>query len=309
MPAGLSGGLGDVVQMGERQRAGDRGLDQQRIEPEPAQTGGHHSSVYVHPDRHDEIIAFHLRRLTAAREEQLGHNDMWFVRYRTSEDTDHLRVRVRSAPGAWATAAEQVGIWVDELRRERSVHGLRLDIYHPEVGRYGHGSAMAAAERVFVTDSRVASEALAGYSSDSDEPSRTAVTVASMCDIAVAFLGSADAAASWFVRRPPQHQSDGAARPERATIDEAIAFGRRAFTGDPNDRHPGSDAHQSRAAALRDYRGRLPEHLHPDAVLASLLHMHHNRVVGIDTGHEAICLRTARYAALSWTTLRPQDRP
>ncbi|MGH3991884.1 MAG: hypothetical protein ACRDSN_05405 [Pseudonocardiaceae bacterium] len=36
-------------------------------------------------------------------------------------------------------------------------------------------------------------------------------------------------------------------------------------------------------------------------MLVDLLHMHHNRVAGIDAADERVCLRLARAAALSWT--------
>jgi len=32
----------------------------------------------------------------------------------------------------------------------------------------------------------------------------------------------------------------------------------------------------------------------------SLLHMHHNRLVGVDRAREAVCLRLARQAAVTW---------
>jgi len=35
-------------------------------------------------------------------------------------------------------------------------------------------------------------------------------------------------------------------------------------------------------------------------VLESLLHMHHNRALGVDRDGEAICRHLARQAALAW---------
>ncbi|MEV7394071.1 lantibiotic dehydratase C-terminal domain-containing protein [Streptomyces sp. NPDC091215] len=58
-----------------------------------------------------------------------------------------------------------------------------------------------------------------------------------------------------------------------------------------------------RRRRLGEYRQALEEAgTEPSGVLPSLLHMHHNRVAGIDQDAEAACRRLARTAALSWTT-------
>jgi thiopeptide-type bacteriocin biosynthesis protein len=43
----------------------------------------------------------------------------------------------------------------------------------------------------------------------------------------------------------------------------------------------------------------LPEGLEPAAVLDSLLHMHHNRMRGVDRDDEAVCRQLARRAAVT----------
>ncbi|WP_308407619.1 lantibiotic dehydratase C-terminal domain-containing protein [Streptomyces olivochromogenes] len=72
-------------------------------------------------------------------------------------------------------------------------------------------------------------------------------------------------------------------------------------------REPPRGAHVAGVWALRRrflhmYRQALEEAgTDPAGVLPSLLHMHHNRAVGIDPDAEAACRRLARAAALSWT--------
>jgi lantibiotic biosynthesis protein len=43
----------------------------------------------------------------------------------------------------------------------------------------------------------------------------------------------------------------------------------------------------------------LPPEANLDVVLESLLHMHHNRAIGIDQDSERVCRRLARQAALT----------
>ncbi|WP_435271178.1 lantibiotic dehydratase C-terminal domain-containing protein [Streptomyces sp. 1222.5] len=53
---------------------------------------------------------------------------------------------------------------------------------------------------------------------------------------------------------------------------------------------------------LGEYRQVLEEAaIEPASVLFSLLHMHHNRAVGIAPDTESTCRRLARTAALSWS--------
>lgn len=92
---------------------------------------------------------------------------------------------------------------------------------------------------------------------------------------------------------------------------DAAALAVRLVAADPGDAALsgllGSNAvrtaWQKRAHALTRYRTHLATatEMHPDSVLVDLLHMHHNRVAGIDAANERMCLRLARAAALSWT--------
>ncbi|MGH3933416.1 MAG: thiopeptide-type bacteriocin biosynthesis protein [Pseudonocardiaceae bacterium] len=68
-----------------------------------------------------------------------------------------------------------------------------------------------------------------------------------------------------------------------------------------------AEAWQARAAALASYRTHLPADADTEGVLEALLHMHHNRAIGIDRDREATCRRLARQAALAWTAQRGGD--
>jgi class I lanthipeptide synthase len=56
---------------------------------------------------------------------------------------------------------------------------------------------------------------------------------------------------------------------------------------------------------LATYRRALPDGVDMSKVLHALLHMHHNRALGVDRDREAVCLRLARQAAAAW---RAKDR-
>lgn len=100
----------------------------------------------------DELIGRHLPALITT----LGTDDIWFIRYRNREETDHLRVRIAAGHGLEQHRAAALAAWAVNLRVLRLCARCTLDTYYPEVGRYGDGECMRAAEAVFAADSAVA---------------------------------------------------------------------------------------------------------------------------------------------------------
>jgi hypothetical protein len=56
------------------------------------------------------------------------------------------------------------------------------------------------------------------------------------------------------------------------------------------------------------YRERLAAGLDLDSVLESLLHIHHNRLRGLDREDERICRRLARQSAVAWAAWPGEKR-
>jgi len=252
-----------------------------------------YAKIFTHPDRHDEIIAEYLPRLLATVDSAVSY---WFVRFRGPHETDHLRLRIRTPDfDQYAEYSAAVGAWVQLLRDAGLAGRSTFDTYAPEVGRYGHGAAMDAAEAVFVADSHAVSAQLRRLPVAAVHP--TALTAVSMVDIVGGFLGGPAEAMDWLTARPAPTVTAA----DRIVADHAVRllqFGMLAeLPGWPNEV---AEAWQARSVALGHYRTQLPADIDTDAVLESLLHMHHNRAVGINSDGERICRRLARQAALAW---------
>ncbi|MDT0445710.1 lantibiotic dehydratase [Streptomyces johnsoniae] len=246
--------------------------------------------ISTHPERMDEIIADHLPGLLAELGEETSY---WFVRYRSARETDHIRLRVRIPSDDEATVCTQaVARWADQLRGERLVGPLAFGTYHPETGRYGTGTAMEAAETVFTADSEAVAAQLRHLTASAVSP--IALTVWGMVDTVRGFLG-AEQAMRWLSSHPVPAVRQTA---DRVTAGEAVRLAQHltpdSFSGQI------AAAWQARAKALAAYAAVLPDGMNTDAVLESLLHMHHNRARGIDRDGEAVCRRLARQAALAW---------
>ncbi|GAA2345120.1 lantibiotic dehydratase [Streptomyces kunmingensis] len=252
--------------------------------------------VFTHPTAMDQIIGRFLPRLV----QDLGTGRVWFVRYRSPQESDHLRIRVpATGPDGYAAALRTVSAWARQLTVERLASHHLFDAYRPEIGRYGTGAAMDAAEDVFVADTLVTSYAL----TDVPALDRETACALSMIDMAEGFLGTRQAM-EWMAATP----APGTGRREvtRQTVGQVNAL--------PLLHASDRLAHvlaQRRAAlgAYRDQairqRGSGPDAGHLGPLLESLLHMLHNRLVGPDRDSEAACRHAARQACRS--LLRRQD--
>ncbi|HKS43523.1 MAG TPA: thiopeptide-type bacteriocin biosynthesis protein [Amycolatopsis sp.] len=207
-------------------------------------------------------------------------------------------MRIRTDSGRYATHTNMIGEWTQRMRQAGVAGRLVIDTYHPEVGRYGHGLAMSAAEDVFVADSQLVATALRELPAGAVHP--TALAVANMVGIVTGFVGDLAEAMDWLAARPVPSTP----AVDRAVTDQAIHLATDVATvrAMPGWAPAVGHAWLARAEVLASYRKQLPPEADLDRVVESLLHMHHNRAIGIDTDSERTCRRLARQAALAWRT-------
>ncbi|MEV6984153.1 thiopeptide-type bacteriocin biosynthesis protein [Sphaerisporangium sp. NPDC051017] len=232
--------------------------------------------------------------------------DWWFIRYRDPEW--HLRLRI-ALPDAeqfgWAT--HHVSSWAADLRRQGLLRDLQFAAYYPETGRWGRGAALAAAEEVFTADSRALVAQFAQRSQSHPQPLAAAQFVA----IASAFSGSTAGGMRWLIKHAKVRASDPL---PRHLLAEAVRLADPADDWAALRATPGGEATVQpwlpRHDALTRYRAHLTgvDGIDSEAVLDSLLHVHHIRAVGIDRDDERTCLRLARAAALAWDARTNEGR-
>ncbi|MDQ3151395.1 MAG: lantibiotic dehydratase [Actinomycetota bacterium] len=274
----------------------------------PGSSGWLYVKLYGHPDRQVDILTVRLPDLLSAWEDGPAE-DWWFLPYRDPEPHLRLRIRLHDAR-SYGSAAQRLGAWADRVRSLGLLGHIVLDTYYPEVGRYGTGAAMQAAEVVFAADSAVAIVALTITASGTPHP--YALIAASFTDLAAAFTGSLSSGLNWLTDHVNHHPAPALAR---EIHDQAMRL------ADPNGDWaalralPGGEqlalAWGRRRSALAAYRAHLSsaDGPDPDPVLAALLHLHHARMVGINQDSERICLRLARAAALGWAARNERSGP
>jgi thiopeptide-type bacteriocin biosynthesis protein len=257
--------------------------------------------LHTHPERFDQLIYMHLPELRHTID---GDLRIWFVRYRSPWETPHLRVRLHIPDHAqFGSYAAAVGQWTQRLRQQGIVGDVVIDTYRPEVGRYGDGPAMQAAEDVFVADSDVVA-ALLRHRDALGMPA-VALGAVSMISIVEGFLGGVEPAMHWFTGQVPT---------SGPSIDRILASQVLALARSDQGWHlptwpdDVTAAWAARAHALATYSDQVLAGPDVARVLESLLHMHHNRLIGIDPGSERDSRRLARQAALAWATKQDEAR-
>jgi thiopeptide-type bacteriocin biosynthesis protein len=249
--------------------------------------------VFTHPERMDDIIRVHLPRLLAMFD---GDPTYWFARYRSVRENDHLRLRIRvTGPEDYASVAVTIGRWGQQLREAKAAGRIALATYYPEVGRYGSGPAMEAAEGVFAADSRAVAAAFRLLPPSVIHP--VALVAIGMAAIAEGFLASPERATDWLVAHLAT--KTGAAA-DRGAAGQVRLWAIRPSLPDGSPLPAEVQAEwKARDAELRTYRQVLPGDCDADQVLSALLHMHHNRARLIDRADEAACRQLARQVALT----------
>lgn len=271
-----------------------------------------YACVYCAPERQNELLIQHLPSLLDAVPPEV---DRWFfIRYGNPDH--HLRLRFHGTPESLAGGLlPAMHRWAAGLRAQRLIQGLRLDTYDPELERYGGPEAITAAERVFHADSLAALTTLAlaeNHRLGLDRPLLSAVSAAHLAE------------AFWTAYDPP---TDPGGRHRHAWADRLLdhvpqgrhhkAFQRRRREAlaliepygdgdwDGLRAHPGGkdllEAWLPRATALADYARVLRElnersWTPAPGIPLSLLHMHHNRLTGIDSEAEQASMAIVRGA-------------
>ncbi|MFC4516661.1 lantibiotic dehydratase [Streptomyces ehimensis] len=236
-----------------------------------------YAKVYCSAERQDEILA---RRLPRLLEGLPGEADRWFyLRYRDPDP--HLRLRFHGEPAVLTgSLLPRLRDWCDGLAAEGLGDRLVLDTYDPELERYGGPAAAAAAELAFHADSLACREQVELLDSRALSLDRTVLSALGHVDLACRVAGTTEGVRYLLDRPVPDAEPSRAAKGlARELIDPFGGWqGLRALPGGPAL----LACWERRAPALTAYGTLLRELGAGTGPLGSLLHMHHNRLTGID---------------------------
>ncbi|KAB2339290.1 lantibiotic dehydratase [Actinomadura rudentiformis] len=249
--------------------------------------------VYASPGRHGELLGRHVPALVRRA---AALTDRWFfMRYRDEEP--HLRLRFHGEPAALGThLLPVVHGWAADLTAAKLISGIVLDTYRPEIDRYGGPELIEAAERAFGADSDSVLDQLALRAHGPLDVPMPLLLAANHLDLAKHLHG--EGWQEWLLEtfpKGPRHKAFQQHRREAVRLlDPATGFAELACL-------PGGQAllesWRRRAELITAYGRSVREALDdPSDVFASVLHMHHNRLAGIDPYAEQDAYAIARGA-------------
>ncbi|QDQ09255.1 lantibiotic dehydratase [Streptomyces spectabilis] len=252
-----------------------------------------YATLYTSVERQDELLTGPLRGFLtepgSPPHAGTGGVDRWFfIRY--ADPDPHLRLRLHGDPALLnGVVLPRLHDLAGQLAADGLARGLRLDSYAPETERYGGPELLTAAEEVFHADSELVLERLAAPTDD-----RVLSTAYDVTELVRAFhRGYGGDWRRWLTGTYPkreQHHKAFAAR-RRAALARITPSGPPDPVAQP---HLAAPERFGRLVRVQEEQGALS--VSPDAVLASLVHMHCNRRLGADRTAEAQTLAVARGA-------------
>ncbi|GIF73574.1 lantibiotic dehydratase [Asanoa siamensis] len=247
-----------------------------------------YAKLYSSSARHDELLADYVSLLAGQRPSAV---DRWhFVRY--ADPDPHLRLRFH---GPSTVLHEQLlprlHDWAATLCDAGLASRMILDAYDPEVERYGGPAAIAAAERAFAADSEAV---LTQLRLDDDDWPTDLLAAANYVDLLSSF-GRADWC-DWLLGDPRDEHHQAFQKVRRQALRLIDPFDNWQHLSSSDKGKQVLDAWRRRRPAIAEY-GAAVRHLDiADSIMASLLHMHHNRLAGADRSAEARSMAIARGA-------------
>ncbi|MFI1015846.1 lantibiotic dehydratase [Streptomyces sp. NPDC020965] len=289
----------------ERARPSSRELDRQRVSNTQESVARRHGSewacVELHAvaEVHEEIITRHIPPLVKS----LSHVvDRWFfIRYRQAGD--HIRLRMHGHPEDVATTVwPELLKFCDGLERDGMIRDHKISPYVPETSRYGGIEGVRRAENWFHLDSQVVTGLLAASRPVGGMPARNDMIIAGYAHL-LESLGIWDWR-SWLDRCVPRKKDE---IPVRREVEVAVRLAR---TGAPYEFLSDllAEPYRSALPQLTEAARGVGKILLPgisqdegtgwrDTAVASLLHMHHNRLFGLAPRNESASLALLAHAA------------
>lgn len=255
-----------------------------------------YAQVVAVPEVHDELICI-LDDLVGVLGEEVRN---WhFVRYFSPEPHIRLRIRTHSPH-----TVQQVLTRLGDLQAGGMIREFRLCGYEPEVERYGGPTTIGLVEDIFTMDSRMAAGELKKLRAGRTGLSREVIAAVNHA-LLLDNLGSWDWP-TWVGKRLPRHATTSL---NQAQIKQVADFAAPGSVGRNLQEALQLPAVQawSDAGALRELYRHLRAHAAPDKVehlVLSLLHMQHNRLIGVDRASELRVLGLLRQIGRQHVGLR-----
>lgn len=257
--------------------------------------------LYGTSEREVELLGLYLEDLWKQPEFNHWCRRFYFVRYRDQES--HIRLRFNGdSKELWSTGIGQISQWMQKLRNLGLAVSMTIDTYIPELERYGGEGLIEIAEDVFAADSKLVSLYLGESRRKRLNLAPEVIAVANILDILACFGLTLEEQKKWLEERVDGKEHMKAYRELKKTLIEA-ADSNPAWLYKMDASNLIIAARDERRALIKTYAESIENAKdrgltnHPHDILASLVHMHLNRLLGVDRELEIKCMALAKYTA------------
>ncbi|MEJ8545309.1 thiopeptide-type bacteriocin biosynthesis protein [Brevibacillus borstelensis] len=258
--------------------------------------------LYCDETRMDEFIAFPLQSLCEAMRTQGACQKVFFMRYTDPKPHIRLRFQAPSTEGLHSIFSEMYQ-WTAEMQKQGYLSKTTIDTYDPEIERYGGPQLISLAEEIFAVDSMVVAHWLQLQRTKQLNMPLEKVAVISIIDLLHQFLHSIDEKLSFLNGMIPYKAYLDEFRTDREFY---LKAGR--YTNDWQELkllEGGSILHhflQVRSEAVKRFSTAMHSlqtqsalYNSQDQIMGSIIHLHVNRLLGVDREREKKVMTLARH--------------
>ncbi|GIO33632.1 MULTISPECIES: lantibiotic dehydratase [Paenibacillus] len=254
-------------------------------------------------ERENDLIGLHLADLWDRPEIRQWAEKFYFIRYK--DDENHIRLRFYGNPQElWSTGIRYLNQWCNKLRHDGLLTRMTIDTYVPEFERYGGITLMEMAESVFAADSKFVSLYLGEVRRKQIHLAEEAAAVMNILDILSSFGLNLEEQMNWLERKVDGKEHMKAYRELKNDIIQAMEAKEAGLLFRADAPNPLLHALYERQTLIQSYSKMIHDANKqtgltndPNDILASLVHMHINRLLGINRELEIKCMALAKFSA------------
>lgn len=260
--------------------------------------------LYGPSDRIDELIYNEIRSFCSSVQAEGIVKRSFFMRY--ADPQSHIRLRFQGDPQVLLNSLlPLIHNWVNALMKKGLVDEMKLDPYNPEIERYGGSDFIGIAEELFSVDSRVAAELLLWKEFEGVNFNKNLLAVMSIVHILEASGLSMERQLAWLNMIVPNQKHPKEFRENKQLFVQLCDTGNEwSNLKEHENLVKLHNIFSLREATISNYFKTVYSTNiddltnHPDDILASVIHLHLNRL-GIHSTDEEHIMKLTKHTVQS----------
>ncbi|KXG76302.1 lantibiotic dehydratase [Thermotalea metallivorans] len=258
--------------------------------------------LYGNSEREEELIAFEMRNFCTDAIAKGYCNQYFFTRYADPEQ--HIRLRFHGDPkNLYGALMSELHLWLLQLKKDGLLSRACIDTYEREIERYGGPNTIVPAEEVFYYDSIYTGDLLYLYRTNQLDLDIETIAVINIIDLMEKWGFTYSEQLEWFNRRIPRNECKEEYRKERKKLIQwANSYNHWENLCNSRNGIQICQMLNQRGKSIMELaekvrREQIQKNLYnsEEDIIASIMHMHCNRLIGINRQREKQIMAFARH--------------